>query len=70
MEYIRVVFEEKRRVCIDGHPSGSTNDVLAVNEGPHSITLSGPADFTPSVQEPEVTGTNEISPMEIRFEKL
>jgi hypothetical protein len=70
MEYVRVIFPEKRIVLIDGEEGGSTGRTLRVSEGTHTFKLDGLKNYKPNWRRPTVTGTNPNEPMEVVFEKL
>jgi hypothetical protein len=67
MEYVKVIFPEKREVIIDGQEEGSTGDVLFVVKGTHTIGLSDPQNYTPKSQECVVKDTTFVKPMEVTF---
>lgn len=69
MEFIKVRFQDKRQVFIDGDESGSTNRTLRVSRGRHTIHLGDPRNYEPAWRRPLVTDTNPIKPMEVTFEK-
>ena len=67
MEYVIVRFRETRTVLIDGYNSGLTNETLMINDGLHTFSLKGPADFSPYEHTVEVEDTTGIKPMEVFF---
>jgi hypothetical protein len=73
MEYLKVIFpEDGRRVLIDGKRNGTTNVVIEVDAGTHTVSLVPPLDFMPKEQqvvlEPNETGS--LSPKEVTFAKI
>ena len=69
MEYVIVIFPEKREVIIDGDPGGNTGEALMVEKGTHRFQLGDPQDYKPKWRQPTVEDTTVASPMEITFEK-
>lgn len=69
MEYVVVIFSEKREVLVDGDTGGYTGDVLMLEKGTHRFQLSDPQDYKPKWRQPAVKGTTLASPMEVEFEK-
>ena len=69
MEYVIVVFSEKRRVLMDGADIGETGDTLQVETGTHDFSLSGLHDYRPVHQQLAVHNTNPIIPLDILFVK-
>jgi len=72
MEYLFVTFDDDREVVVDDAVQGRTNEVLELERGTHTVTLtSPPSDFRPK---DEVTialdGTTAITPREVRYEKV
>jgi hypothetical protein len=70
MEFVTVRFPELRTVLVDGEEAGTTDAVLRVNEGTHTIKLAAPKDYKPAWRRPKVTGTTPVEPIEVTFEKL
>lgn len=66
-EFIRVEYDRRRRVVIDGSPNGFTNDTITVSRGPHRVTLGVPVNYEPAFRKPTVTGTTATSPMVLQF---
>ncbi len=48
MEYVKVVFPDKRRVVIDGKDNGETNEILRVDIGTHLFDLDVPKNYKPT----------------------
>ncbi len=69
MEYLKVAFNEKRKVVIDGMETGWTNEILELEKGMHLVTLSPYSDFKPLDQVIVLINTNPDSPRELHFEK-
>jgi hypothetical protein len=70
-EFLLVEFDESREVVIDGFPSGNkTGEVIELDEGTHTITLSETKDFSPAEQDVEPSGTSPLDPETIYFTKL
>ncbi len=70
MEYLRVVFSERREVIIDTVNSGQyTGDVIEVEAGHHIVSLNGEPDYLPKEKEILLEDTSVLDPMEVRFEK-
>lgn len=67
-EFILVEFAASREVIIDDNASGQhTGDVIEVDPGTHTISLGGAADFEPSEQNVNPSGTSPIAPLKITF---
>jgi hypothetical protein len=67
MEHVRVTFPTDRLVYIDGEESGSTNEVLRVDEGTHVFELGNLANFRPASRKVMVQDTTALEPLEIKF---
>ena len=67
MEFVIVKFRKSRTVFIDGNEAGLTNETLRVNEGYHTFSLDGPADFNPQEQTVKILNTTEAGPQEVNF---
>jgi len=73
MEFLRVNFEGGiRRVLLNGNPGGSTNSIITIPlPGTYKVSLEAPpSDFTPTVQEIELTLTSAFEPMQLTFHRL
>jgi hypothetical protein len=71
MEYLLVKFPEARRVILNGVDTGQdTDQVIEMEAGHHTVTLSGSADYTPDEQIIVLQDTSALDPMEVRFEKI
>ncbi|WP_022663632.1 hypothetical protein [Desulfospira joergensenii] len=67
-EFILVKFHETREVIINGTASGySTGEVIEVEAGTHTISLTGETNFTPSAQDETPSGTSPIQPLMVNF---
>lgn len=69
-QFVRVLYWRSRNVEIDNTISGSTNEVLMVEEGTHRFDLGQPLNYTPPFIDLVVTGTTPSKPMEITFTPL
>jgi hypothetical protein len=70
MEYLLVVFDERRGVLVNNIEEGFTNEVVELETGTHIISLVDPKDFTPELREIILRRTTATRPKEIRFEKV
>lgn len=68
-EYVKVTFPTRRRVRVDGSPSGYTNKVFQVETGHHTFDLGPKKNYSPEEQTRNVTGTIPPQPMIIPFER-
>ena len=75
MEYVVVLFPERREVLVDGvvqgynrEPSGALR-ILRVDEGLHRFRLRGPDDYVPLWLTVDVAETSANDPLPIAFEK-
>jgi hypothetical protein len=66
-EFIRVDYDRRRRVVIDGSSNGFTNETITVSRGPHRVTLGVPVNYEPAFRKPTVTGTTPGNPMPLEF---
>lgn len=66
MEYLLVKFREKRDVFIDGNKRGSTNEVIELEAGTYTITLS--PGYTPDKQDVSLQKTAELAPKVVQFD--
>jgi hypothetical protein len=69
MEHLLVHFPASRTVLIDGEESGTTNAILRVEEGTHTISLGDPQDYKPPSRTVNIKGTTPIKPREVTFVK-
>jgi len=69
-EFVRVEYDRRRRVVIDGAPNGFTNETITVSRGPHRITLGVPVNYTPAFRKPIVTGTTPPAPLVVTFARV
>lgn len=67
MEWIKVLYPQKRDVFVDGRRSGETGVKLIVARGRHRFDLGAPHDYSPGHRDVSVTGTSPLSPMLIEF---
>jgi hypothetical protein len=47
-EFVKVTFPGRRRMYVDGNPTGLTNDVIQVQTGTHTFDLGAPRNYRPS----------------------
>lgn len=66
VEYLLVVFSEKRTVLADGEPVGVTNHVLLMPANEYVITLEGEG-YAPASQDVVVAGTSIMRPKVVTF---
>lgn len=70
MGFIKVIFSEVRNVVIDAVDSNQrTGQAIEVEAGLHTITMSGPANFSPASKDVMVDGSGPLKPLEVHFEK-
>ena len=67
MEYLLVKFREDRQVVVDDHFLGSTNQVIEIEEGKHSISLAAPYDFKPDEWQVVLVNSTVVHPIEVEF---
>ena len=73
MSCIKVIFSEVRNVVIDAVDSNQqTGQTIELDDGRHTITLSGPADYWPPGKDVDVVvgGSGPLNPLEVYFEKI
>lgn len=63
MEYIIVRYPTVRDVVVDGQIAGKTNNVLAVDTGPHVFGIGGLQDYRPRTVTKNVKDTTPTSPL-------
>ncbi len=66
LEFLLVVFEDKRTVLADGDEVGFTNHTLMLPANEYTITLSG-APTNPPSQDVILAGTSVVRPKVITF---
>ncbi len=69
MEYLIVRFSETRRVLVDKVDQGRTDDVIELETGTYTITLSPPKNYTPKWRRVALSNTSPIKPKEVTFAK-
>ena len=75
MEYVVVVFPDRREVLVDGEVQGYNREptgelrILRVDEGLHRFRLRGPDDYLPLWLTVDVVGTNVNKPLTVVFTK-
>ena len=67
MEYVKVLFPEKRTVFVDGRPVGESNEILPIEGGTHEFSLD-PGDDKASRTLAMVSNTTTVRPAKIKFE--
>jgi len=67
MEYLVVHFARSRRVKVDGEFHGRTEELIELEAGTHTVTLSPPPNFTPPEQTVVLRETSALSPCEVTF---
>jgi hypothetical protein len=67
---IKFKFLEDRDLMVGGEKQGTTNQLIELAGGTHTITLGPPEDFSPKMMKIVLKDTTVISPREVRFEKL
>lgn len=67
MEYLVVKFREDRQVVVDDHYLGSTNRIIEIEEGKHSISLAAPYDYQPFEQQVVLINSTVVQPIEVEF---
>lgn len=67
VEYLVAKFREDRQVVVDDHFLGSTNQVLEIEEGKHSISLAAPYDFMPHEWQVVLVNSTVVHPFEVDF---
>ncbi len=71
MEYliVRLRPSQSREVIVDGVAGlGSTDEVIELDAGTHTISLAPPADFSPDEITVVLANTTSINPREITFQ--
>ena len=66
-EYVRVTFATRRKVRVDGQPTGFTNKVFQVETGHHTFDLGPKQNYSPNRHDVNVIGTIPSEPMVISF---
>src|SRR5262249_6628146 len=70
LQFIRVTFPGARTVFVDGGANGRTGRTLRVEEGPHSVSLGKPVNYSPSEQAINPFGTSLENPEVVPFSSL
>ncbi|HEV7921771.1 MAG TPA: hypothetical protein VGR02_13360 [Thermoanaerobaculia bacterium] len=68
-ESVRVLFPGQRDVLVDGARCGRTNELLTVETGTHTFSISG-GGCTPESVRTRVAGTSPLAPKNIHFEQV
>ena len=69
-EEVKFKFLEDRDLMVDGEKQGTTNQLIELTAGTHTITLGPPEDFFPKMMKVVLKDTTVVSPREVRFEKV
>jgi hypothetical protein len=75
MEYVIVMFPDRREVLVDGVPHGFNREptgewrIVRVEEGEHRFRLRGPDDYVPLWLTLDVADTNVNAPLHVVFDK-
>ena len=67
---VKFKFLEDRDLMVGEEKQGTTNQLIELAAGTHSITLGPPEDFFPKRMKVVLKNTTVISPREVRFEKI
>lgn len=67
---VKFKFLEDRDLMVGGEKQGTTNQLIELAAGTHTITLGPPQDFFPKTMKVVLKDTTVISPREVRFEKI
>jgi hypothetical protein len=67
IQYVLVAFPRLRDVFINGRLADTTGTVFRVRQGASTFDLGTPADYTPSRQTVNVSGTTQDAPRIVRF---
>jgi len=69
-EDVKFKFLEDRDLMVGGEKQGTTNQLVELAAGTHTITIGPPDDFFPKMMKVVLRATTVISPREVHFEKL
>jgi hypothetical protein len=69
-EFVRVRYPRARNVEIDNTITGTTNQVLLVEQGSHRFDLGQPVNYMPPFIDQVITGSTPAAPIEIIFTPL
>ena len=73
MEYVKVIFPERRIVLVDDQSQGhnknedGTYRTLSVNKGKHTFSLGGRKNFTPEEKTFKLEDTHPNKPRRVNF---
>lgn len=70
MEFLMVQYPRKRNVLIKGQVIGATNELIELEGGSYSVTLSLPKNYSPSSRKVVLANTSALDPMIIAFEPV
>ena len=66
-QFLKVEYDRRRGVYIDGTHSGFTNRKLRVEAGPHQVDLGEPENYAPPAWDIDIHGTSIGRPMVLEF---
>jgi hypothetical protein len=67
---VKFKFLDDRDLIVGGEKQGTTNQIVELAAGTHTLTLGPPRNFSPKKMEVVLKDTTVISPREVRFEKI
>jgi hypothetical protein len=71
VNWVKVLYPEKRTVYIGDTPLGSTNTKQCVGEdATHVFHLGEPVDYKPKSMRRRAAGTSRRDPLVLRFERI
>lgn len=69
MNWIKVLYPEKRTIFVNGRELGNTNALKFLGEdGEYRFDLGEPRDYEPTSQQLSVVGTSRARPIILRFQ--
>ena len=67
MEYLVVEYPRKRKVVVKDETIGYTNEVIELEAGPYTISLSGQSNYSPASRRVNLVNTSVLDPKTISF---
>ena len=67
MEFLLVEYPRKRKVMLKDDVIGFTNEIIEIEGGSYTITLSGDVNYTPASRKVNVSNTSVLDPKTISF---